>query len=71
MRWLDKLLNRQPPPDRITPDAARDPAYYEARERYQQDKQAAMQKQIDLLARINRLGYEVDVVARRARDERQ
>lgn len=62
-----RFFQRTPPPDRTTTDAARDPAYYEARERYQQDKQAAMAKQIELLARLNRMGYDLSTVIKRDR----
>lgn len=68
MRWLDKLLDRQPPPERSTTDTpTRDPAYYAAREQYQQEKQAAMAKQIELLARLNRLGFDLDITTKRDR----
>lgn len=65
------FFRKKHPPDRTTSDAARDPAYYEARQAYQDEKQRAMEKQIDLLARINRLGYEVDITTRRGHHEHQ
>lgn len=59
-----KLFRKQSPPERTTPDEPRDPAYYEARQQYQAQKDRAMEKQIELLARLNRLGYDFDVATR-------
>lgn len=58
--WMMRLFRRTQPPERTSmDDAPRDPGYDAARQAYQEDKQAAMQKQIELLARMNRLGYQV------------
>lgn len=59
-----RFFQRTPPPERTTPDEARDPAYYEARLQYQAQKDRAMEKQIELLARLNRLGYDFDLATR-------
>lgn len=61
MRWIMRLLKRTQPPERTSTDAPRDPAYVAARQAYQEEKEAAMAKQIELLARMNRLGYDVDI----------
>ena len=69
MRWILRLFERTQPPERNSNIAPRDPAYYEARQAYQDDKQAAMAKQIEILARLNRMGYDVDVVTRKRPDD--
>lgn len=69
-RWIDMLFGTHPP-ERTTTDAApdRDPGIEMARRRYEREKQAAMQKQIDLLARLNRLGYDVANATRKDIDD--
>lgn len=65
MRWIMRFFGRTPPPERSTRTADRDPEAMQARQAYQQDKQAALQKQVELLARLQRMGYDVDVTRRR------
>jgi hypothetical protein len=69
MRWLMKLFGRQSPPDRQSPSVTpRDPAAVAAQQAYQEDKMAAAQKLIaatEMLARLRRMGYELDGVTRR------
>lgn len=66
MRWLMRLLKRTPPPDRSSRlDTPRDPAWQAARQAYQEDKDAALRKKAELIARLNRLGYDLDTIGRR------
>lgn len=65
MRWIMRLFGRPHPPERSSTDASRDPDYHAARQAYQEEKQAAEEKQIELLARMRRLGYDLDIVTGR------
>lgn len=64
-----RFLGRTPPPERTSTTADRDPAVVLARQAYQDDKQAALLKQAELLARMERMGYEVDLTTRRGGDD--
>lgn len=69
--WFMRLFGAAPP-ERTTADttAVRDPGYYLAQEAYQREKQAAMAKQIEQLARLNRLGYDAKIAThRRTQDD--
>lgn len=71
-RWFMRLFGRPHPPDRqpaTTP--RRDPEVAAAQQAYQDDKMAAAIKLVEtteMLARLKRMGYELDVTTRRQED---
>lgn len=65
MKWLARLLTRTTPEKPPRPEPVVNRQRDEAARAYQSDKLAAVEKQIELIARMRRLGYDVDVAARR------
>ena len=67
MRWNRSQARTVPPWDRTR---NRSPEHDAARAAYEREKQEARQKQIDLIARMRRLGYDIQIATRKtAADE--
>jgi phosphoglycolate phosphatase-like HAD superfamily hydrolase len=69
MRWLMRFLGWSPPPEHTDSSVDRDPAFAQRREAYQQDKQAAREKQAETLARLKRMGYDLDIATAKKGDD--
>jgi hypothetical protein len=61
-----RLFQRPQPPERHDSASPPDPEIQAAKDAYQQDKQAMIEKRAELLARVRRLQYERGLATRRA-----
>ncbi len=71
MRWLDWLFRRSPPRQHVIHADVLQPKHVitDEEQAYLSSKLAAVEMRTEALARVNRLGYEVDIMIRRDSDD--
>jgi hypothetical protein len=67
--WLmTKFCRTQPPVSEYNAGVFHDHVYPEAKAEYEREKQKALRLQAERIARVKRLGYDVEIITRRDYD---